>query len=161
MEPLESTSIHLVQSAIAKLLTMFPDRSFAPADIERFNRVTATEWEQVRDFLVLHYNATERTDSPFWDYCRTMQIPESLQEKYRVFRTYGRVFRENEELFNDTSWFAVMIGQLISPRTYDPVADVMPLDETQRRLDEIRSAVKASADYMPPHSRFIAENCAA
>jgi tryptophan halogenase len=161
MEPLESTSIHLIQSGIAKLLTMFPDRTFAPADIERFNRVTVTEWEQVRDFLVLHYNATERSDSPFWNHCRTMQVPETLAEKYRVFRTYGRVFRENEELFNDTSWFAVMIGQLMSPRTYDPVADVLSLDETRRRLDEIRSAVKASADYMPMHRKFIDENCAA
>jgi tryptophan halogenase len=161
MEPLESTSIHLIQSGVAKLLTMFPDRTFAPADIDRFNRVTAIEWEQVRDFLVLHYNATERNDTPFWDYCRTMQIPESLVEKYRVFRTYGRVFRENEELFNDTSWFAVMIGQLMAPRTYDPVADVLSKEETQARLDEIRSAVRASADYMPGHRKFIEDNCAA
>ncbi len=161
MEPLESTSIHLIQSGIAKLLTMFPDRSFAPADIERFNRVTVTEWEQVRDFLVLHYNATERDDSPFWNYCRTMEIPEVLKEKYEVFKTYGRVFRENEELFNDTSWFAVMIGQLMQPRTYDPVADVLGDEETRARLDEIRAAVKTSADYMPMHRRFIEEHCAA
>jgi tryptophan halogenase len=161
MEPLESTSIHLIQSGIAKLLTMFPDRTFAPADIDRYNRVTATEWEQVRDFLVLHYNATERDDSPFWNYCRTMKIPESLEEKYRVFRTYGRVFRENEELFNDTSWFAVMVGQLMTSRTYDPVADVLSPEETKARLDEIRSAVKASADYMPMHRKFIEEHCAA
>ena len=161
MEPLESTSVHLIQSGIAKLLTMFPDRSFAPADIDRFNRVTATEWEQVRDFLVLHYNATQRDDTPFWDYCRTMQIPETLQEKYRVFASYGRVFRDNEELFNDTSWFAVMIGQLMQPGIYDPVADVMSPEETQRRLDEIRSAVRASAEHMPTHRRFIEEHCAA
>jgi tryptophan halogenase len=161
MEPLESTSIHLIQSAIAKLLTMFPDRTFAPADIDRFNRVSTTEWEQVRDFLVLHYNATQRDDTPFWRHCRDMEVPETLKEKYRVFATYGRVFRENEELFNDTSWFAVMIGQLLEPRTYDPVADVLSEAETRRRLDEIRSAVKASADYMPLHRKFIEENCAA
>jgi tryptophan halogenase len=119
------------------------------------------EWEQVRDFLVLHYNATERDDTPFWNYCRTMQVPESLAEKYRVFRTYGRVFRENEELFNDTSWFAVMIGQLLTPRTYDPVADVLSVEDTQARLDEIRTAIRTSAEYMPMHRKFIEDNCAA
>ena len=160
MEPLESTSIHLIQSSIAKLLTMFPDRSFAPADIDRFNRITVTEWEQVRDFLALHYNATQRDDTPFWDYCRTMELPEALLEKYRVFQTHGRVFRENDELFNDTSWFAAMVGQLMTAQSYDPVADVLPLDETRRRLDDIRSAVKASADYMPTHLQFSQENCA-
>jgi tryptophan halogenase len=90
-----------------------------------------------------------------------MPIPDSLAEKYRVFRTHGRVFRENEELFNDTSWFAVMIGQLMKPRTYDPVADVLSLENTQARLDEIRSAVKASAEVMPMHRKFIEDNCAA
>ena len=110
---------------------------------------------------MLHYNATQRDDTPFWNYCRTMAIPESLIEKYRVFRTYGRVFRENEELFNDTSWFAVMLGQLMTPKTYDPVADVLSAEETRRRLDEIRSAVKASADHMPMHRKFIQEHCAA
>jgi tryptophan halogenase len=160
MEPLESTAIHLVQSGIAKLLTMFPDRSFSQADIDRFNRVSATEWEQVRDFLVLHYSATERNDTPFWDYCRTMPVPESLKEKRRVFETYGRVFRENEELFNDTSWFALMVGQLMTSRTYDPVADVLDLEATQARLDEIRAAIKVSVDYMPTHRKFIEDNCA-
>ncbi len=89
-----------------------------------------------------------------------MELPEALLEKYRVFQTHGRVFRENDELFNDTSWFAVMVGQLMTSQSYDPVADVLPLDETRRRLDEIRSAVKASADYMPTHLQFIQENCA-
>jgi tryptophan halogenase len=90
-----------------------------------------------------------------------MEIPETLAEKYRVFKSYGRVFRENDELFNDTSWFAVMIGQLMNPKSYDPVADVLDLAETKRRLDEIRSAIRVSADYMPPHREFIQKNCAA
>jgi tryptophan halogenase len=140
---------------------MFPDRSFQQADIDRFNRISAFEYEIVREFLVLHYKATERDDSPFWDYCRNMAIPERLQEKIRVFQAYGRTFRENDELFSDTSWFAVMVGQLMKPRAYDPVADIMALDETRKRLKHIAETVHNSAEYMPTHKQFIAENCAA
>ncbi|MDG2534068.1 tryptophan 7-halogenase [Sphingomonas sp. HITSZ_GF] len=161
LEPLESTSIWLIQSGLSRFLTMFPDRDFNQADIDRYNRIMTTDYEEIRDFLVLHYHATERTDSPFWNYCRTMEIPERLAEKMRVFRSHGRAFRENEELFNDTSWFAVMLGQLIEPASHDPVADVMPLDETRSRLAHIREAIANSADYMPSHRDFIREHCAA
>ncbi|OSZ69342.1 tryptophan halogenase [Sphingomonas sp. IBVSS2] len=160
LEPLESTSIWLIQSGLSRFLTMFPDRDFNQADIDRYNRIMTTDYEEIRDFLVLHYHATERTDSPFWDTCRTMAIPERLAEKMRVFRSHGRAFRENEELFNDTSWFAVMLGQLIEPASHDPVADVMPLDETRARLAHIREAVANSAAYMPKHRAFIREHCA-
>ena len=119
------------------------------------------EAERIRDFIVLHYNATQRTDSPLWDYVRTMPLPESLMEKYEIFRSRGRVFRENEELFNDTSWFAVMIGQNIRPAAYDPVADVLSVEETRRRLRQTAEAIRNSADYMPPHMKFVAEHCAA
>jgi tryptophan halogenase len=121
----------------------------------------ATDYEEIRDFIVLHYHATERQDSPFWDYCRNMAIPERLAEKMRVFRSHGRAFRENEELFNDTSWFAVMHGQLLQPQGFDPVAEVMSLEETRSRLAHIREAIANSADYMPSHRDFIRENCAA
>jgi len=161
LEPLESTSIWLIQSGLSRFLTMFPDRDFNQADIDRYNRIMQTDYEEIRDFLVLHYHATERTDSPFWDYCRTMEIPERLAEKMRVFRTHGRAFRENEELFNDTSWFAVMLGQLIEPAGHDPVADVMSLEETRDRLAHIREAIANSAAYMPKHRDFIREHCAA
>jgi tryptophan 7-halogenase len=161
LEPLESTSIWLIQSGLSRLLTMFPDQGFNPADIDRYNRIMTGEYADIRDFLVLHYHATERSDSPFWDYCRNMEIPERLAEKMRVFRSHGRAFRENEELFNDTSWFAVMHGQLLRPESYDPVAQVMPLDETRARLAHIREAIANSADYMPSHRDFIREHCAA
>jgi tryptophan halogenase len=161
LEPLESTSIHLVQSGIAKLLTLFPDRRFAQADIDRYNRVTYTEWEQIRDFIVLHYKATEREDTELWRHVKHMQVSDWLAEKIRVFQTYGRVYRENEELFNDTSWFAVMNGQLLKPQGYDPVADVLDLAKTKDRLDQVQAAINTSVDYMPPIERFIAENCAA
>ncbi|MBO9623784.1 MAG: tryptophan 7-halogenase [Sphingomonas sp.] len=161
LEPLESTAIWLIQSGLSRFLTMFPDRGFNQADIDRFNRIMTTDYEEIRDFLILHYHATERSDSPFWDYCRTMEIPERLAEKMRVFRSHGRCFRENEELFNDTSWFAVMHGQLMKAQSHDPVADVMSLGETRSRLAHIREAIANSADYMPRHRDFIRQNCAA
>ena len=157
MEPLESTSLWMIQSGLSRLMAMFPDRSFDAATTDRYNRIILNEYAEIRDFLILHYHATQRTDTPFWDYCRTMEIPERLAEKMRVFRAHGRVFRENEELFNDTSWFAVMHGQLMQARGYDPIADAMPLEKTRARLAEIRQAVANSADYMPLHRDFIAE----
>jgi tryptophan 7-halogenase len=161
MEPLESTSIWMIQSGISRLMAMFPDKSFAPVDIERYNRILKTETEEIRNFLVLHYKATKRDDSPFWNYCRNMAVPDKLAEKIDVFNNSGRAFRENEELFNDTSWFAVMTGQGMRPRTFDPVAAVLPMEETQKRLFDIKTAVANSADYMPKHADFIKENCAA
>ncbi len=161
MEPLESTSIWMIQSGIARLLTHFPDRNFAPVDIDRYNRILKTETEEIRDFLILHYHATARTDTPFWNYCRNMDIPERLKEKMRVFQHAGRTFRENEELFNDTSWFAVMAGQGLRPQSYDPVANLLTQEETVARLTHIHEAVTNSAEYMPKHRDFINEHCAA
>lgn len=161
MEPLESTSIWMIQSGIANLLSNFPDMSFAAVDQERYNRILKTETEEVRDFLILHYKATTRNDTPFWDHCRTMAIPDRLSEKMRVFENSGRTFRENGELFNDTSWFAVMTGQGLKPHTYDPVANLLSLEETIARLDHIESAVAKSAEYMPKHREYIQSNCAA
>jgi tryptophan halogenase len=161
MEPLESTSIWMIQTGIARLLSNFPDLSFAQVDIDRYNRVLIEETEYIRDFLVLHYKATERDDTPFWNYCRNMSIPERLSEKMRVYLNNGRTFREHDELFNDTSWFAVLAGQCGKPRSYDPVADLFSIDETRKRLDQIRTAVANSADYMPDHRAFIEQNCAA
>jgi tryptophan 7-halogenase len=161
MEPLESTSIWMIQSGIAHLLANFPDRNFADVDRDRYNRVLGTITEETRDFLILHYKATERNDTPFWDYCRNMEIPEKLAEKMRVFENSGRVFRENEELFTETSWFSVMIGQGMQPRSFDPVAQLLSLEETQSRLEQVRAAMINSANYMPRHNDFIRENCAA
>jgi len=161
MEPLESTSIHLVQSAIARLLTHFPDRDFAPADIDAFNRRSHFEYERIRDFLILHYHANERDDSDFWRDCREMEIPETLAQKIEQFRQNGRIAREADELFNELSWLEVMVGQGIHPRGYHPLVDVMPAEEIHRRLEEIRGVVAKSVDYMPDHSEFIRAHCAA
>jgi tryptophan halogenase len=159
IEPLESTSIHLIQSGIAKLLTMFPDQGFEPADIDRYNRVVGQEFEQVLDFLALHYKVNRREDSEFWRYCANMSIPERLAEKISLFESRGRVFRENDELFNHTSWFAVMVGQGLATRGFDPVADVLDDQENAHRLGQLRAAINNCADYMPGHAAFIRDHC--
>lgn len=159
IEPLESTSIHLIQSGVAKLLQMFPGRGFSQPDIDRYNRVTTFEFERIRDFIILHYHLTRRDDTPFWNYTRNMSIPDYLADKMELFRSHGRIFRENEELFNDTSWFAVMIGQGLRPQDYDPVADVLDAEQTAERMRNIRETVATSATYMPSHAEFIAQNC--
>jgi tryptophan halogenase len=161
MEPLESQSIHLIQVGISRLLAMFPDRRFEQPDIDRYNRVMQFEYEKIRDFLILHFHATQRTDTPYWDYLRTMPIPDYLTDKIAVFESHGRVFRENEELFNDTSWFAVMVGQGLEPRGHDPMADVMPTDELRAKMRDIHTVIAKSAQVMPDHLKFIADNCAA
>ena len=161
MEPLESQSIYLIQVAIARLLTMFPDRGFEAADAARFNRLMCFEYERIRDFLVLHFHATERNDTPYWDYCRNMKVPDYLEDKIALFESRGRIFRENEELFNDTSWFAVMVGQGLKPRGYDPLVDVLTVEELRGRMDHIKTVVGTSVAKMPGHWDFIAKHCAA
>jgi len=161
IEPLESTSIHLVQMGIAHLLTFFPAAGFADEDRDQYNRVMQQEYEWVRDFIVLHYKATERNDSPFWNYCRTMEVPESLQQRMDLFRSHGRVYREGAELFTKVSWLQVMHGQRIRPQAYHPLTDLLPEKEIADYLDEVAGVIGACVDVMPTHARFIADNCAA
>jgi len=155
LEPLESTSIHLVQSGIARLMTLFPSRGFDPLEIERFNAQNAQDYIEIRDFLVLHYKATERNDTPFWDYCRTLEPPAGLAYKLDMFARTGRIFRENNELFTETSWLAVMVGQGIEAHGYHPAADILPDAETLKRLAHIREVVANTADLMPTQLEFL------
>jgi tryptophan halogenase len=161
MEPLESTSIYLIQSGIARLLNLFPDRDFSPVLIERYNAQAAFEFERIRDFLILHYFATERRDSSFWQYCGSMNIPEPLAETIRLFRDSGRFFRNAEEMFAITSWVQVMLGQHIVPRQYHPAVDLVPDQEIVGLADSVRKVVAACVDAMPTHAQFIAKHCAA
>jgi tryptophan halogenase len=155
LEPLESTAIHLVQSGIARLLTLFPDKGFCEATIERYNKLTNREYLDIRDFLVLHYKATERDDSDFWTYCRTLDPPEGLVEKLAMFHTSGRVIREHEELFTETSWLAVMVGQGIEAGGYHPVADMLAPQETLERLAHVRNVILDTAGKMPMQDEFL------
>ena len=165
IEPLESTAIHLVQMGIAHLLTVFPAQdptpSFADADRDYYNRLMAQEYEWVRDFIILHYKATERTDSPFWSQCRAMEIPATLQARMDLYRSHGRVFREGNELFTKLSWLQVMQGQRVDPQSYHPLADLRTEAEIAEYLDEVSGVIAACVNAMPSHNRFIADNCAA
>jgi tryptophan halogenase len=161
IEPLESTSIHLIQMGIAHLLTYFPAAGFSDADRDEYNRMMNLEYDWVRDFIILHYKATERTDTPFWNYCREMAVPESLQHRMDLFRTHGRVFREGNELFSKVSWLQVMHGQRIRPKSYHPLTDLLGEDEIQKYLEEVEGVIKACVEVMPGHADFIAKNCAA
>jgi tryptophan halogenase len=155
LEPLESTSIHMVQSGIARLMTLFPSRRFDELEIERYNSLTVQEYVDIRDFLILHYNAVERDDSDFWNYCRTMSVPEELTYKIDMFRRNGRVLREHNELFTETSWLAVMVGQGIEAGDYHPAADILPDSETLQRLAHIREVVAQTAELMPMQRDYL------
>ena len=161
LEPLESTSIHLIQSGITKLLLSFPDSAFAQPDIDNYNRLMQTEFERVRDFVMLHYHATERDDTPLWRHVAAMDIPESLRWKMEQFRTRGRIFRYEDELFQETSWVAVLLGQGVRPERADPITEVLPLEITRQRLHELRTAIRQGVERMPTHEGFIAAHCKA
>ena len=155
LEPLESTSIYLAQSGITRLLSLFPKRDFNPVLAERFNRDSEYEYERVRDFLILHYNATERNDSPFWDYCRTMDVPESLRETVAMFRCDGRYMRSGEDFFALPSWVQVMLGQGIVPDGYHSMVDDMPDDKLVEYVEGMRATFAHAAASMPTHQEWI------
>jgi tryptophan halogenase len=157
LEPLEATSIHLIQRGIAMLLKFFPDRDFAAADTDRYNRSLEAEFAHVRDFLLLHYSQTERAGS-FWRHCRDMPLTAALREKIELFRSHGRIPREETELFPVLSWLSVMVGQSIIPRRYDPLVDGLDSVRIHTRLEELRAAVKDCVEAMPSHWDFIQGN---
>jgi len=155
LEPLESTSIHLVQLAIGRLLEFLPVHGWDPLDAAEFNRIMALEYERVRDFLILHYCATERTDTPFWNDCRTMTLPDSLEEKIALFRERGVVARYREGMFLEPSWVAVYLGQGIVPEGYDPRAARLSSAELASRLRASAEACARAAAEMPSHDQFL------
>ncbi len=161
MEPLESTSIFLVQSGIAKLVHLFPQKDFNPVLIDRYNAQSHFEFDHIRDFLILHYHATERNDTPFWNYCRTMDIPGELADNIRLFRDSGRFYRNGDEMFALTSWVQVMMGQGIMPRAYHPIVDQMSDKELDELVGGVRKVVDACVNAMPPHQAFIDRYCKA
>jgi tryptophan halogenase len=161
LEPLESTSIHLVQVAIMKLLELFPHRDVNPVLVDQYNREMDTLYDHIRDFIIAHYKVTARDDTDFWQYCRTMEIPDSLAAKLSLFRERGEVRMVPGDLFSETSWFAVLYGQGITPESYHPIADSMPEDELQLTIARIRGAIKKRVDLLPTHAEFIERCCAA
>jgi tryptophan 7-halogenase len=160
IEPLESTSIHLVQSGISKLLALFPDRRFNPAERDEYNRQVQDVFEDVRDFIILHYKATRRQDSDFWNYCRTMDVPDKLASKLELWRSKGRIFRDGQELFGPASWVAVLLGQGIAPEEQDPTVSNIDPAMTADMLDKMHLSYRRMAEQMPAHAEFIAKVCA-
>ena len=161
LEPLESTSIYMIQSGIARLLNLFPQADFSAVVSERYNAQAVFEYERIRDFLILHYHATARDDSAFWRQCRAMSIPPQLRDNIALFRDSGRFFRDAEEMFATVSWVQVMLGQGIDPRGYHPLVDQMPEHDLRRFIDGVGKVVASCVDSMPMHQVFIDRYCVA
>ncbi|MBC7918051.1 MAG: tryptophan 7-halogenase [Rhodoferax sp.] len=159
IEPLESTSIHLIQRGIIRLLRLFPSQGISQFDIDEYNQQSQDEIEHIRDFIVLHYKVTNRNDSPYWNACRTMDIPASLQHRIALFRETGRVFRIANELFAENSWIQVMLGQGIMPNQYHQVADLMGDAELSRFLDGIRQTINQTLRQLPSHQSYVQQYC--
>jgi tryptophan halogenase len=160
MEPLESTSIHLIQAAIAKLIAFFPDRSFDPLVIDEYNRLAVAEFERIRDFIILHYKLTSRTDSELWRYCAAMDVPETVTWKIEHFRRNGRLVQRDADLFGPPSWLAVHIGQGNLPQGTDPLLPLRGTDHAEY-LRKLEGALARAAESMPDHGDYITKNCAA
>lgn len=161
LEPLESTSIHLIQTGILRLVALFPGQGFNAADTAEYNRQTDFEYRDVRDFIVAHYKVTDREDTPYWAYCKHMAVPDSLAERLDLFRASARFFIHGKaELFREESWAQVLIGQGL-PMAYDPMVDMIAEGEMLRFLDDVVEVTEAVANAMPGHAEFIAKHCQA
>lgn len=161
LEPLESTSIHLIQRGVLRLVRMLPAGRVSERDVAEFNEQQLADMVTIRDFLVLHYKVTERRDSPFWRQCAAMAIPDTLEQKIELFRETGRVFRKNEELFAESSWIQVMMGQGIMPQSYHPVAAKLRQEELAHFLGSLRDMVARTVAGLPSHQDYISGYCAA
>lgn len=158
LEPLESTSIHLIQQNIIRFLRMFPAGGVVQSDIDEFNRQADFDVTHIRDFIILHYHATERTDTEFWRYCRSMQVPESLRHRIQLFKETGRIFRDGNELFDD-SWQQVLIGQGVIPEHHHPLVDIMSKEELRIFLQKITDHIDNTIEKLPSHQEYINRYC--
>ncbi|HSG61840.1 MAG TPA: tryptophan halogenase family protein [Pseudomonadales bacterium] len=155
LEPLESTSIHLIQSAIVRLMKLFPQRGIDPAAVEAYNRESKIEYETIRDFIVLHYHVNERDDSEFWRDMRHMAIPERLQHKIDLFKQTGVIFNEEHDIFRDSSWLQVMMGQGLEPLDYHPASNAMPDQAFLQRMAQLRNAKREPLSQCVLHETFL------
>lgn len=158
IEPLESTSIHLIQNGIARLFALFPDNPISPIERDEYNRGMRDLFEDIRDFIILHYKATQREDSEFWRYVRHMSIPDTLARKLALWQRCGRVFRENAELFSEPSWIAVLLGQNVWPAGYDPIADTLDEYKVAAAMAQMRASYAEIAAKLPGHEAFLRQS---
>jgi tryptophan halogenase len=161
LEPLESTSIHMIQSAIQRLVDYFPDQGFSRTDIDEYNRQGRLEYERIRDFIILHYKLNQRTDSAFWRDCAAMPVPESLTHKMELFASRGRLLRIDNELFTEDSWLQVFEGQNLIPASHHPLVDVQSQQSIAEYLDSVCGVIGKCVAAMPDHEAYIAQHCAA
>lgn len=159
LEPLESTSIHMIMTALVRILRLLPDRNFTPTIIEEYNKQASSEMDHIRDFIILHYKVTERDDSPFWQYCRNMDIPEDLAHRLRLFKETGKIFQVEGELFRLNSWTQVMLGQGLIPEQYHPMVRAMKPNDLAAFLRGLHEQVVKLVDPLPAHSDFVREYC--
>lgn len=161
LEPLESTSIHLIQSNVSRLLELFPDKTFREETIAEYNRLVGKEYELIRDFLVLHYHQTQRSDTEFWRYCANMDAPETLKEKMALFEASGVLYREADDLFREASWLQVMVGQNLMPKGYHPMADRVTPGQLRDFLGSVHSIIRQAVGQLPSHGQFVGQIAAA
>ena len=159
LEPLESTSIHLIQRGVIRLLQMFPYGGIAETDRAEFNRQMDDEFRYIRDFIIMHYHVTERTDTEFWRRCREMEIPEGLQHRLDLFRNTGIVFEAERDIFRENSWVQVMMGQGIEPRSYHAIVDMMDDQELRQFMQIQRRKIDVLLNQVPAHQEFINRYC--
>ena len=157
LEPLESTSIHLIQSHVSRLIQLFPGNKDAKAERDEYNRRCAAEFEQIRDFLILHYCCTSREDTEFWRYCKNMDVPGSVTHKMELFASSGRVGRDADDLFRDASWVQVMLGQGMMPEAHDPMANQLSEAELGEFLGNVRKLIERATEPLPSHEQFLAQ----
>lgn len=155
LEPLESTSIHLIQSGVLRLLKFFPNHGICPQERDEYNRQSKIEFEQIRDFIILHYKLNERGDSQYWKDCQRMEIPDTLQRKMAVFANSGRVFREQDELFTEVAWQQVFMGQGMIPNDYHPLVDALEQQQLQELLEQLKAIMAMSSDKLGSHDAFL------
>ncbi len=161
MEPLESTGIHLIQRSIIRLLQMFPYDGIREPDVIEFNAQMRSEADNIRDFIILHYHVTHRSDTRFWQHCRSMSIPDSLQHRIDLFKETGRVFKVPTELFGENSWIQVMLGQGLHPEQYHPIVNMMSDSELDYFMENIKRKIEAVVSQLPEHQQFIDHYCKA
>lgn len=159
MEPLESTSLHLIQYGVMRLLALFPDKSMSPLLADEYNALTSAEYERIRDFLILHYKANERDDGELWRECAQMDVPDRVKYKMDQFRTHGLISSDERELFHNPSWIAVYIGQNIIPQRAPAMVNLRTQTPALERLSQIRSAIKEAVEAMPDHRDYINGYC--
>jgi len=159
LEPLESTSIHLIHNSIIRLIKLFPSNGIEPSEVDQFNTEVRTEIEYIRDFIIAHYHVTQRADSPYWNECRKMSIPDSLAHKLRLFKAGGKIFRDNNELFSEPSWVAVLVGQGLVPDAYHPFVNNKSDNEIRELMTHVRSSISQLVKQQPAHSDYIDQYC--